>query len=133
MFQLTDIMSEYLGNSWNKNKGQNPDGYINMLSTLYENESRKSGWGGASGIFRREFYAAKTVYDFPLKLGTSAALSVMGDPSPSVKKSKDVLSEIQQANNFSHLSDAGSDEYRQELMRNDDFLQEFDEEIRQQQ
>jgi hypothetical protein len=120
MFKITEVMSNYLGNTCG-DANQNSGAYMNMMSTLYENESKRSSIGE---MFRKGISATQTCYNFPLKLGNSAAFSTIGGNTPD--KYKDALSEVNKVNNYSHLSQAGSDEYREELMKNDDFMKDFD-------
>jgi hypothetical protein len=120
MFKITEVMSNYLGNSCG-NIGQNPGIYMNMISTLYENESKRSSIGE---MFRKGISATQTCYNFPLKMASSAVFSSIGGNTPD--KYKDALSEVNKFNNYSHLSQVGSDEYRDELMRNDDYMKDFE-------
>lgn len=121
MFKLTELMSSYLGSSYHI-LGATSDAVKNMMSILYENESRKSSIGS---VLKRSDGMNMTCYDFPIQVGRSALLSSIGD-KPHIYQ-KDTLSEVNKINNFSHLSVAGSDDYREELIRNEDYLEEFQE------
>jgi hypothetical protein len=120
MFKLTELMSNYLGSSYNI-LGASSNAFMNMMSTLYENESRMSSIGG---VLKRSDGMNMTCYNFPIQVGRSALLSSIGD-KPHIYQ-KDTLSEVNKINNFSHLSVAGSDDYREELIKNDDYLEEFE-------
>lgn len=121
MFKITEVMSSYFGNRAS-NFGSN-NMYVNMLSTLYENESRKSSYGD----YLKKSDATMTCYNLPISIGRSALLSTIGEDQ--IVNAKDTLSENNRIGKLSNFSVAGSDEYREELMRDDNFMDEYQDTI----
>lgn len=118
MFQIANIMTSYFSN--NSNSGSGRGGYMNLMSSIYENESRKSSIGSR---FTKNDGMAMSVFNYPVAMSASGMFSQLGEKTKTHQK--DALSEIRRVNNLSHLSEAGSDEYREALMKNDDFMDDY--------
>ena len=116
MFKLTEVMTKYLGNSFAA-VGPHPALYNNMFYSLCRSYTGEDSTKENSADYR-------TCVNFPVNLASSAVISSLGGQTS--YQMRDVLSEMNRVNNFSHLSDAGSDEYRNELLRNDNYLEDFE-------
>lgn len=119
MFKLSEVLSNYIGNSYGL-IGQNSNMYYNMMSALYENESRKSSIG--LSVIGNERLKMSS-YGSSLNFGKSVIVQ------PSVEKAilitKETLSEVRKISKLSQLSEVGSDDYRNDIIKNEYLISDY--------
>ena len=115
MFKLTEVMSSYLGNSLIYSS-QNPFVYNNMFYSLWQSCI------GDSPV-KQGISTVQTWFEFSPNLGKSGVFSSFREAG--YDQNKEAYSDVNRVNNLSHLSEAGSDDYREELMRNENYLEDF--------
>ena len=114
MFKLTEVFSKWMGSSMAAS-GTSPLLYNDMFYSLCQSSIGGSSW--------YNFSTARTSYNFPTNRGLPDAFSPIKELRH--QNSKDTISELKRVLSFSQLSIAGSDDYREDLIKNKNYLQDF--------
>mmetsp|Transcript_19525 Transcript_19525/g.19192 ORF Transcript_19525/g.19192 Transcript_19525/m.19192 type:complete len:287 (-) Transcript_19525:33-893(-) len=111
MFKLTEVFSKCMGNSIAAT-GNSPMLYNDMFYSLCQ-----SSIGGSSCY---GFSTARTSHNLPQNVGMMPHGNHLR-----WQNSKDTISELHKALSFSQLSNAGSDDYKKDIINNKDYLKDF--------